>query len=586
MKGKNTLSKIIAICLATALSLSLLSGIGSFASAASMKESTYVNKTIDIATGVRINITTYDKDNKESTKQFIPTDINGNTVYPFITNGTTYLPVRAVSNIFGASIEWNTFYSSVVIATSKTARVTNTNPKAVDNSSVTAKYSTVNAVSGVNIYVDNAEFIPTDVNGNRVDVLLINGTTYLPVRAMTTIFAASINWDPVNYTATIVGAKGTSSGDTEDITDGDLSSIISKLFGNLFSKDKIISMLNDMLAIRLKAEDAFGISDMKNVINKMIDNMSADQMIKLIKAYADAKNTTIEKLMELFKVDNSKDLIAKFKEALKAYVEKMELPELKAFLESLKNKFGINFDLEEIFGKISIDPNEFLAYIKSMLPSNININTLAEKVQAKIAEGKTSVDAIKAALGEMIPDISNSKIQELINGWLTQNPQFKLADLLNAFGSSDTSSLISLVKTKLGTLISSSPSTGLQSFMDLISGKINQGDGSGSAISTKIDAAAIGSMLQSIMGQFSGSFDSSDILSSINSWASSNGYSLADIQKYFNVSDNSSLISSAISSIQSSIPNSGSPDFFSTINGMIGSKFGSLSDMFNNFSIG
>ena len=122
--------------------------------------------------------------------------------------------------------------------------------------------------------------------------------------------------------------------------------------------------------------------------------------------------------------------------------------------------------------------------------------------------------------------------------------------------------------------------------MDLISGKINQGDGSGSTISTKIDAAAIGSMLQSIMGQFSGSFDSSDILSSINSWASNNGYSLADIQKYFNVSDNSSLISSAISSIQSSISNSGSSDFFSTINGMIGSKFGSLSDMFNNFSIG
>ncbi len=36
-----------------------------------------------------------------------PTDVNGNIVEPFIYNGTTYLPVRAVGNAFGKYVDWD-----------------------------------------------------------------------------------------------------------------------------------------------------------------------------------------------------------------------------------------------------------------------------------------------------------------------------------------------------------------------------------------------------------------------------------------------------------------------------------------------
>ena len=36
-----------------------------------------------------------------------PTDANGNTVEPFIYNGTTYLPIRAVANAFGKEVYWD-----------------------------------------------------------------------------------------------------------------------------------------------------------------------------------------------------------------------------------------------------------------------------------------------------------------------------------------------------------------------------------------------------------------------------------------------------------------------------------------------
>lgn len=39
--------------------------------------------------------------------ELVPKDANGNTVEPFIMNGTTYLPVRAVANAFGKDVDWD-----------------------------------------------------------------------------------------------------------------------------------------------------------------------------------------------------------------------------------------------------------------------------------------------------------------------------------------------------------------------------------------------------------------------------------------------------------------------------------------------
>jgi len=45
----------------------------------------------------------------------IPKDPNGNVVEPFIYNGTTYLPIRAVGEALGRSVEWEGDTSSIYI---------------------------------------------------------------------------------------------------------------------------------------------------------------------------------------------------------------------------------------------------------------------------------------------------------------------------------------------------------------------------------------------------------------------------------------------------------------------------------------
>ncbi|MBQ7565870.1 MAG: copper amine oxidase N-terminal domain-containing protein [Oscillospiraceae bacterium] len=42
-----------------------------------------------------------------------PKDANGNVVEPFIIDGTTYLPVRAVSDALGLNVEWDSATSTV-----------------------------------------------------------------------------------------------------------------------------------------------------------------------------------------------------------------------------------------------------------------------------------------------------------------------------------------------------------------------------------------------------------------------------------------------------------------------------------------
>lgn len=68
---------------------------------------------------------------------------------------------------------------------------------------------TIDVRTGVTIVADGIEYIPTNVNGERVDTFLYNGTTYVPIRAMSELFGKGVTWDGTTGTVYIGEQPGT-----------------------------------------------------------------------------------------------------------------------------------------------------------------------------------------------------------------------------------------------------------------------------------------------------------------------------------------------------------------------------------------
>lgn len=75
--------------------------------------------------------------------------------------------------------------------------------------------------AGLSVYVDGALTTPTDVNGKAVDVFAADGTTYLPVRAMSNALGAQISYDADGYRVYVDTAK----------TDGKAADYLKTYFG-------------------------------------------------------------------------------------------------------------------------------------------------------------------------------------------------------------------------------------------------------------------------------------------------------------------------------------------------------------------
>ena len=54
---------------------------------------------------------------------------------------------------------------------------------------------TIQVATGITVYVDDVKLEPKDANGNPVEVFIHNGSTYLPVRAVSEAVGKPITWD-------------------------------------------------------------------------------------------------------------------------------------------------------------------------------------------------------------------------------------------------------------------------------------------------------------------------------------------------------------------------------------------------------
>lgn len=147
-------------------------------------------------------------------------DANGQTVYPIVYNGTAYLPIRAVSAVMKEPVEWDSGSKTVYIGKTLTYPVKSAAPIPSD-SAVPADESDLAALAGMtpslvtgysksDVLVMYDFEIQTfkDANGMTVYPLNYNGSTYLPVRAISGLMDEPITWDGTAKKVTIGDGNG------------------------------------------------------------------------------------------------------------------------------------------------------------------------------------------------------------------------------------------------------------------------------------------------------------------------------------------------------------------------------------------
>ncbi len=146
-------------------------------------------------------------------------DANGQTVYPIIYNGCTYLPVRASSALMKEPIEWdkssktvfigktltNPNKANAVISTAAAVGVSDSALTSAPKPSMSSAYLRSDILVMYDFEIQNFK----DVNGDTVYPIIYNGSTYLPIRSISKLMNAPIDWDGATKTIAIEDTDST-----------------------------------------------------------------------------------------------------------------------------------------------------------------------------------------------------------------------------------------------------------------------------------------------------------------------------------------------------------------------------------------
>ena len=116
--------------------------------------------------------------------------VGGTVIEPFLLDGTTYLPVRAVANAFGREVAFDSATNTVELgAQSPTYFQPSVRTGQNLDKRVTLCYR------DVKLTVEGVPYTPTDLAGKVVEPFIIDGVTYLPLRAVANALGVAVDWD-------------------------------------------------------------------------------------------------------------------------------------------------------------------------------------------------------------------------------------------------------------------------------------------------------------------------------------------------------------------------------------------------------
>lgn len=127
------------------------------------------------------------------------TDADGKTVEPFSWEDTVYLPVRAIATALGLQVQW--LPETQTVALKSGGQIPAATQKAPTGARKTV--TLIAQFSGINLTMDGTPIPLKDADGATVEPFTINGTTYLPVRAVADAMGLGVDFQASSNTVAL-----------------------------------------------------------------------------------------------------------------------------------------------------------------------------------------------------------------------------------------------------------------------------------------------------------------------------------------------------------------------------------------------
>lgn len=207
-------------------------------------------------------------------------DENGKPVFPLNYQGSTYLPVRAVSALMNENIEWAGKNKTIYIGRTLSepgSQVSVASDGAVRDGSISSALKPAVQLADAFVRPDIIVMYDFEVqnffdeNGKLVYPVNYQGSNYLPIRAVSKLMGDSIEWDAGQKLITISARSDSSTANEENKYADELKDLFSDTV-TIFDEAtaKIMKIQEDLTSDELLSLTASVNSDVKK-INRMIE---------------------------------------------------------------------------------------------------------------------------------------------------------------------------------------------------------------------------------------------------------------------------------------------------------------------------
>ncbi len=124
---------------------------------------------------------------------------------PFILNGTTYVPLRGVLDAMNLNVYWDD-YSDGIEHTQMITTARNNTIIQFKRADTSRGYSPWDLFKWTNDLTDTADTVTSTLDISEHQPIILDGTTYIPLRIISEQYGATVDWDGETNTVNIVGS--------------------------------------------------------------------------------------------------------------------------------------------------------------------------------------------------------------------------------------------------------------------------------------------------------------------------------------------------------------------------------------------